>query len=583
MKEMNKNIYSLFAAGLLCILAICSCTALDEAPDNRTEIDSPDKIGKLLTSAYPLSTPAVICELSSDNMLDDNVVVPATHNDPYYAFHGQAYKWEDIDNYSTGEDDTPYTVWESYYQGIAVANHAIEAMREMSSNPAQDPTLAHSWGEAHVLRAYLHFVLVNVFAEAYKDEARSLADVGIPYVMEVENTVNVNYGDPKFRKSVAEVYNLIEQDILEGIDLIDDSRYQVPAYHFNHNAANAFAARFYLFKRDYENCLKYANEALGANPQLRNWKSINKNTLETMVNNYNDEKLSCNYLLQSTYSLQWRMLVANARFAINEGTTFKDTNGKTWHIPSTLDVTVWGSGPNWSGTLPAFSGMVYINGAGQQFGAWLFRLYEYFEYTDKIAGIGYVHQIYQPLSADETLLCRAEAKLYLGDRDGAIRDLELWTSSHQVSDPLTLDKITRKYRRGSGYNDWVSELNPREMGFEKVLEGDDLSVLDCILHFRRVETIHEGLRWFDIKRYGIKIYHHYRDAHEDEIHTDSLTWDDPRRVLQIPQNVVDAGYPSNNRVRPASNQSSGPSSMPVPKRYEPNDDETSGSDTDMNI
>ena len=66
------------------------------------------------------------------------------------------------------------------------------------------------------------------------------------------NTVSVNYGDPKYRKSVAEVYDLIERDILEGIDLIDDSKYHVPAYHFNRNAANAFAARFYLFKRDYE-------------------------------------------------------------------------------------------------------------------------------------------------------------------------------------------------------------------------------------------------------------------------------------------------------------------------------------------
>lgn len=548
MKDMNRNIYSLFVMCLLSIMTVCSCTALDEAPDNRTEIDSADKIAKLLTSAYPLSTPALICELSSDNMLDDNVVVPATHNDPFYAFHEQAYKWEVIDNYSTGEDDTPYTVWESYYQGIAVANHAIEAMREMSNDPAHDPDLSHSWGEAHILRAYLHFVLVNVFAEAYKDDARSSQDRGIPYVVVPESTVQVDYSSSGYLHDVKTTYDLIEKDILEGIDLIQDAKYQVPAYHFNHNAANAFAARFYLFKRDYEKCLKYANEALGANPQLRDWKSINDNTITTKVNDYNDEKLSWNYLIQSTYSLQWRMLVGNARFAINEGTNIKDTNGKNWHIPSTLAVTIWGSGPNWSGTLPAFSGRVYINRAGQQFGAWLFRLYEYFEYTDKIAGIGYVHQLYQPFTADETLLCRAEAKLYLGDQDGAIRDLDMWTSSHEVTNPLTIDRIRSKYRRTSSNNDFVSELNPQEMGFEKVLTGDDLSVLDCILHFRRIETIHEGQRWFDVKRYGIKVFHFYRGALEDEIHVDSLTWDDPRRVIEIPDNVIQAGYPSNRET-----------------------------------
>ena len=556
-----------------------SCKDLDEAPDNRTEIDTVDKVQQLLTSGYPASSAAIICELSGDNLLDNNVVVPFSHFDGYYDFHEQAYAWEDIDNYSTGESDTPYSVWESHYQGIAVANHAIQAMTEMSLEPAKDPELAHSWGEAHILRAYLHFVLVNLFAEAYKDEAQSSRDIGIPYVSEVENTVNVDYSDPKYRKSVAEIYRCIEADILEGIDLINDSKYKVPAYHFNHNAANAFAARFFLFKRDYLNCLKYANNALGGSPTLREWKAINRNSFDAMLNNYNDEKQSCNFLIQPTYSLQFRMLRYNARFAINEGAKVK-TETKEWHVPSTLDATLWGKGPNWSPVLPGFEGMVYVNGEGQKYGAWLFCLREYFEFTDKIAGIGYVHQIYHPFTAEETLLCRAEAKLYLGyeyfnqideetgeiDKKAhikeAIQDLNLWTTAHQATQSLKLDDIKRFYRRTLANNDFVNNLyelidneaNPsvpdttwfaQKMGFEKVLKDEELNVLDCILHFRRIETTHEGNRWFDIKRYGMKVYHFYRDANEDEIHIDSLTWNDPRRVLQIPNNVIKAGFPAN--------------------------------------
>jgi len=545
---MNKNIYSLIAVCFLCIMCATSCKDLDEEPDNRTELDTVSKIQQILTSGYPNSVPAVICELSSDNIVDNNVCVPATHADAYENFHEQAFTWQDIDNYSTGQQDTPYAIWQSYYQGIAVANHAIKAMLEMSPDPAHDRELAHSWGEAHLLRAYLHFVLVNVFAEAYKNESKSAEDMGIPYVTEVEETVFVDYSNPKFRKNVAEVYRLIEKDIKEGIDLINDSKYKVPAYHFNRNAANAFAARFYLFKRDYENCLKYANNALGNVPVLRNWGTINKKTFDTRKKDYNDEKLSCNYLIQAASSLQWRMLVTNTRFAINDGTRFEDKDGSVTYVPSSMAVTVWGGGPNWSGALPAFEGMVYINYAGQQFGAWLFYVDEYFEYTDKIAGIGHVHQIYTPFSADETLLCRAEAKLYLGDRDGTIRDLEMWTASHLVSDPLTLDKIKKRYDRSVDNNDYVSELHPQEMGFEKVLTGDDLSVLDCVLHFRRIETIHQGMRWFDIKRYGISVTHVYRHAHEDDTHIEHLTWNDPRRVLQLPDNVIKAGYPANRQV-----------------------------------
>ena len=132
----------------------------------------------------------------------------------------------------------------------------------------------------------------------------------------------------------------------------------------------------------------------------------------------------------------------------------------------------------------------------------------------------------------------------MGDRDGAIQDLGFWTSGKLVTNELTLANITRKYSRASN-NIYCSPLHPSEMGFEKVLTGDDLAILDCVLHFRRIETMFEGMRWFDIKRYGIEVVHYYRGANEDEIHIDTMPWNDPRRVLQLPKNVIDAGYPAN--------------------------------------
>jgi hypothetical protein len=541
----------------LMVASLTSCfDALDEVPDNRTEIDSPEKVRLLLVSAYPQETPALLCELSGDNYIDDNVVVPATHNDARSKWHEEAYKWKDINNYSMGEQDTPNQVWETYYAGISVCNHAIQAMLEMSDDPANDLELAHSWGEAHVLRAYLHFVLVNTFAEAYKDETMSAADRGIPYVTKPETTVHVDYTTSEFLHSVKETYDLIEKDLLEGIDLIDDSKYKVVAYHFNRNAANAFAARFYLFKRDYDKVIYYADQALGTNPSsmLRKWNAINTNTMDSRLNDYNDHQAPCNFLIQSTYSVQDRMLSA-CRFAINNGKTFTDNQGRKWKVPSTLKTLIDGGGPNWRGQLPAFDSNLFIFG-GQEFGVWLFRVYEYFEYTDKIAGIGYVHMLYQPFTADETLLCRAEAKLYKGDKAGALQDLTSWTYSHCVSkekkvngdvvpNDLTVSDVKSKYVRNGEPSDFVSDLHPKEMGFEKVLTGDDQAILDCILHFRRIETMFEGLRWYDIKRYGITVYHYYRGANEDDIHIDSLTYSDSRRVLQVPNNVMEAGYPSN--------------------------------------
>ena len=527
-----------------------ACDKLDEVPDNRTDIDDADKIAKLLVSAYPGGLPAVICELSGDNLVDNNVVVPATHNGAYSAWHDEAYMWEDITNYSTGEQDTPYQTWEACYEGIATANHAIEAMKVLSTDPKNDPEYSHSWGEAHMLRAWLHFTLLNVFAEAYKDDTQSEKDFGIPYVTEPETTVTVDYSQSQYRKSVAECYRLIEKDIVEGIDLIDDSKYKVPAYHFNKNAAHAMAARFYLFWRKYDKCLEHANAALGNNPasMLRKWASLNTNTMDTRLNDYNDEKAACNFLIVPTYSIQDRMMSA-CRFCINNGKKFDDDEDGTKEVFGTDAILYNGGGPNWTGYVPAYAGNLFIWG-NQDYGMWLFRVYEYFEYTDKIAGIGFVHMLYQPFTAEETLLCRAEAKLFLGDRAGAITDLGYWTASKMVEKPLTQEGINNKYNGKPG-SQYVDDLHMQEMSPEfKQLTDEEMRVLYCVLHFRRIENMFEGLRWFDIKRYGITVHHAYRGPQEDEIHHDWLKWNDPRRVLQIPQNVINAGYPSNDRGIP---------------------------------
>ena len=551
---MKKYIFGLSMMALGLLFASCE-DKLDEVPDNRTEIDTPQKVQLLLVSGYPQSVPAVICELSGDNYVDNNVVKPGIHRSPYKDFHEEAYRWEDINNYGSGEEDTPYQVWEQYYQGIAVANHAIAAMQEMSSDPAKDPQLSHSWGEAHVLRAYLHFVLVNVFAQPYKDEAQSSVDKGIPYVTEPETTVNVNYGDDEFRHSVKETYDMIEKDLLAGIDLIDDSKYKVPAYHFNKNAAHAFAARFYLYKRQYSKVIEHADAALGNNPasMLRKWNAISTNTIDAMLNSFNDETAPCNFLLQSTYSLQDRLLSA-IRFVINDG-------NKTENVKSSKNA-IYGGGPNWSNRLKAYEGKIYRYGENDD-GSWLFRVYEYFEYTDKIAGIGFVHIIYQPFTAEETLLCRAEAKLYLGQRESALYDLNTWTTSKLVSSELTQAQINKFYGGDPATNDYVAELNPDKITSEfKILTGDDLYMLHCILHFRRIETMFEGLRWFDIKRYGITVHHAYRGPQDKDVTHDYLQWNDPRRVLQIPNNVVSAGYPSTDRST-SVNQTNPMVTMPI--------------------
>lgn len=92
------------------VMVSCS-DKLDEVPDNRTEIDTQEKVALLLTSGYPTAVPAVIGELSGDNLVDNNVILPnANKHDADRMFHDEIYRWGDIRNYNTGDDDTPYQV-----------------------------------------------------------------------------------------------------------------------------------------------------------------------------------------------------------------------------------------------------------------------------------------------------------------------------------------------------------------------------------------------------------------------------------------------------------------------------------------
>ena len=190
---------------------------------------------------------------------------------------------------------------------------------------------------------------------------------------------------------------------------------------------------------------------------------------------------------------------------------------------------------------------------------------EIFEYIDKVAGIGYIHTVRCEFTAEEALLTRAEARLFMAAAgvptrkgtvytiDDAVADLRIWDKSRQnIPVPLTFPELTKEliinfYQTSDPGFGIVKPLH-----IDEVNPSDTYSVtaeiepfLQCALHFRRIETIEDGLRWFDIKRYGIEIEH---KIGKDRV--ERLTLNDPRRALQIPTDVLSAGFKPNIRNTP---------------------------------
>ena len=517
---MKKSIYILL---ILFTGILISCNDfLDTMPDDRAEVNTVDKITSLLVSSYSTNSGQLIAEMSSDNALDNGKL-----HTSYNQEQEDSYLWKDI---TTTGNDSPKNIWDGYYGAISSANQALDAIEEMG-NPSG---LQSQKGEALIARAYNHFALANLFCMPYNPETAT-TDFGLPYSEKPETQVMVQYE----RGTMAELYEKINADIEEGLPLINDDIYTVPKYHFNKKAANAFAARFNLFYHKYDKVVKYADVALGAFPEklLSKWKEMS--TLASNLSLRSDRYISAsdpgNFMVTTAVSASPYIL---GSYSIGK----RYGNAKPIIVGESLRaVGIWGSAAN-----------LYVAASmwGMDEKMCVPKVGAYFEYTDKVAGIGYLHSVPVVFTAGETLLCRAEAKILQSKLAEGVIDINSWITANVKPGfgPYTQEQLVTFYS-GLPYMplkiDVATQraikkaINP--MGFT-VAEGAQESLIQCILHIRRIETVHEGSRWYDVKRYGIE-YAHNRDGQADDV----LLKDDPRRAIQIPQDVIQAGLAANPR------------------------------------
>ena len=522
---MKKYIgFSIIALGL----TLTSCDDwLDKLPDNRMELQTPSDVSSLLVSAYPSSHPAYLLEMYSDNT--DDCVNPSWSEAS--RFQAQAYNWEDITE--TGEDESPQELWNRHYLAIASANAAIDLI-EGKGSPAE---YSEQLGEALLCRAYAMFQLSTVFCKAY-NPATASTDLGLPYPTHPEKVVGTVYT----RGTMEDLYGQIDKDLQRGLPLVS-SNYSKPKFHFNTEAAKAFAARFYLYKGDFAKAITYATEVLGADPtaKARDWDAYSALNMNHQIRPEAwvsaDEK--CNFLLQTVYS-EWGAISGPYRFG--------DKYAHSYRI--TYDEDIASKGP-FGAANSTFKQRVWSNTALAK----LFHRkvpYE-FEYTDLQAGIGFAHAEYAVFTTEQLLLERAEAYALSGELQKAVDDYNTIMKIYQnYPKTFTLKQIVDFY---NGVDYYTPKKATVKKHFVKPVytidaEGSDQeALLQAILHLRRIMEVGEGYRMQDVKRYGIVIYRRQTNtSYTISAVTDSLTVDDPRRAIQLPQDVITSGLEPNDRI-----------------------------------
>lgn len=177
------------------------------------------------------------------------------------------------------------------------------------------------------------------------------------------------------------------------------------------------------------------------------------------------------------------------------------------------------------------------------------KIIGYFEYTDKTSGFGFLHMVNPVFTTDELILCRAEAHILSVNRnlDKAVADMNVVYKAIS-GQTFTREQLINYYKALKFMPSTIKSDDDRSI--KKAITPQGIHIADenvenliqALLHLRRVVTVHEGLRWNDIKRYGIEVGHT-----RDGMSCDVLSIEDPRRAIQLPQEVITAGLEANPR------------------------------------
>ncbi|MEO9803111.1 MAG: RagB/SusD family nutrient uptake outer membrane protein [Reichenbachiella sp.] len=478
---------------LVLMLAFTSCDSfLEEVPDDRVSLDDLDKAAQLLTNAYSDASFAF-----TDWMTDDFTYTVGTTLRPS---HQQMYTWGDPTSDPT-EQDTPGFFWYQTYTAISHANEVLQILDDLEIDDSEKARRDAIKSEALLTRAYGHFMLVNLFSEEFNFVNRG-SGLGVPYIETPETEFLVEYERPTVKK----VYDEIEDDMRLGLDLLDDTYFTNSGkYHFNRNAALAFAARFYLYKADFIRSLEYSDQLLGSNPEafVRDLTSTEFKAAESSITGfpqlYASPDLSSNLMLMRKISLVQRTDFAYGIDRNDYGSLFA-----THPFDEATD----------ERENPAF-----VKGQNALFPV---RYESLFERNSINSNVGTPYHIAPVFRGEEVLLNRAEANLYGNNLDEALADLQVLTDRRYSGADVTLSL--------AGLRTFFGRDSDPDFSNQDIL-------LNYLLLERRKEFLGQGMRWFDIKRYSISFDH--LGPSGSVIGT--LQSDDKRKVLQIPTSAIEVG------------------------------------------
>ncbi len=183
------------------------------------------------------------------DLITDNVILSENFRNVY----GDEYFF----NWNRGFDRAA-SAWSGPYSLIYSASSVLEQIDNMQN--ATDAQKNHYRAHAQALRAIAHFDILRFFSEYDQlDQPGAVLRIDTQLLEKVS------------RNTVAETYTFVIDQLLEAQTLMQNAKdaddvalYTSEQFRLTPTAIDALLCRVYLYKKDYANCITYADKVIAA-------------------------------------------------------------------------------------------------------------------------------------------------------------------------------------------------------------------------------------------------------------------------------------------------------------------------------
>lgn len=485
---MNTRNYLTLLLVLLAGLTSCH-KFLEEKSQSDLTPQTTDAYSQLLFgTGYPLASETFQQYL---HYMDDDVqVYSGANSTPDMQSLGlPAYSWQpDFFQRLTanGFDQSGQYIdsYKNYYKNIVGCNIAIRYADGSIGSQADRDYLK---GEALALRAYYYFMLVNIYGSPFNDSTttpdKSLA---VPLILSPDLAETM-----PSRNTVADVYRQINSDLDSAIARLAPEKRNRTIYRMNHISAHLLASRIGLFTENWDNVISNASYVL----------------------KYQSKLLSLNDVLNGG----WYPGIVPPVIFVGDGSV----------------ETIWTYGSFVEYNPQNVTNQVYSVSVdlANQFESNDLRSQVYFQATPPVL-LPYYCPLYGSTKYDNTNNNMPTGSAFRTS-EAYLNRAEAWAQKYRLTgDPAAAQNA-------------VTDLNTLRASrfapstFQPLGAMSPDSLLKFCRNERRRELFFEGgLRWFDLRRYGMpSITHYYTQAAGTSVKY-VLQAHDPQYVMPIPPTAI---------------------------------------------